>query len=386
MKLLKKLFIKDYSNTSDPKVRLRYGLVAGLFGILTNTILFALKLTIGLIGASITVIADAINNLSDAGSSVVTLIGFKLSGRPADKAHPYGHARYEYITGLIVALLILVIGVLLMKSSIEKAISPEIVTVSAFTYAVLAVAIVMKFFQMLVYMDFSKSICSGALKASAADSRNDIITTVAVLISTIIIDVAKVNIDGYMGIAVSLFIIISSLLMIKETMNPILGAKPDDKLITKIKDKIMSYDGVIGMHDLMIHSYGATACFAIVHVEVPANVDIMKSHDLIDNIEHDFMTELNIHLNIHMDPVDTDDKELELLKERVLAVVSKLDTSLALHDFRIVRGETHSNILFDVVIPYDSKTTLDEIQTALNYDFANESKKYYFVIDVDRQY
>lgn len=384
MELLKKIFIKDYKNTGDAKVRFRYGFVAGIFGIITNVVLFAFKLAVGLIGASITVVADAINNLSDAGSSVVTLIGFKLAARPADREHPFGHARYEYITGLIVAFIVLVIGVLLLKSSIEKIIEPQAVVINAFTYAVLGAAIVLKLWQMLVYRNFSKAISSGVLKASSADSRNDVITTTAVLIAAVIMDLAKVNIDGYMGAAVSVFIIVSSVLLVKETMDPIIGTRPDGELVKTIRDKIMSYDGVIGMHDLMIHNYGAASCFAIVHVEVPASVDIMTSHDIIDNIEHDFMTDLGIHLNIHMDPIDTDDKELEILKERAMAVLARLNPQLTLHDFRIVRGQRHTNILFDVVIPFDCSLKLDDIEEAMKEEFSGDEVKYYFVIDMDR--
>ncbi|MEG2688347.1 MAG: cation diffusion facilitator family transporter [Clostridia bacterium] len=384
MEFLKKILIKDYKDTANPAVRFRYGLTAGIIGIVSNMLLFAFKLLVGILSASITIIADAINNLSDAGSSVVTLIGFKLSARPADKEHPFGHARFEYISALIVALVVLVIGVLLLKSSIEKIVVPSIVTINTLTYIILAIAIVMKFFQMLIYRNFAKSIESGTLKASAADSRNDVLTTIAVLISTIIIDQTGVNIDGYMGVAVSLFIIISSLKLIKDTMDPILGTEPDRELVEKIRKKLLSYDGVIGIHDLMIHNYGASSCFVIVHVEVPANVDIMKSHDIIDNIEHDFASELGLHLNIHMDPVDTEDSELEALKERSLAVLERLNTELGLHDFRLVRGETHTNILFDVVIPFDCKVKKAEIEDALKEEFKNDSVVYYFVIDVDR--
>ncbi len=384
MKLLKKLFIKDYKNTSDKAVRFRYGLVAGILGIISNVILFALKITVGIIGASITVVADAVNNLSDAGSSVVTLVGFKLSSRPADKEHPFGHARYEYLTALIVSLITLAIGVLLMKSSVEKIIEPVAVTVTAFTYAVLGTAVVFKILQMLMYRDFAKSIDSGALRASAADSRNDVITTIAVLIATVVIDVAGVNIDGYMGAVVSAFIIISSIKLIIDTINPIIGTKPDEELVKRLKDKVMSYDGVIGIHDLMVHSYGTGVNFAIAHVEVPANVDALKSHDLIDNIEHDVLRELGIHFNIHMDPVDTEDEERGEIEERCKRIIGELDDTLSLHDLRIVRGETHNNVVMDVVIPFDSKTDIKQVKDKLDEEFSSSDKKYYFVVNMDR--
>lgn len=391
MKFIAKFFIKDYKNVSDSAVRTRYGLCAGIFGIITNVILCVFKLIVGLIGGSITVIADAINNLSDAGSSVVTLVGFKLSSTPPDSDHPFGHARYEYVTSLLVSVTVLFIGIMLLKSSIEKCITPEAVSVSIFTYIVLGVAIVMKLLQMWLYLDFSKAIDSGALKASAADSRNDVFSTLAVLVSTIIIDVAgdsipaNISIDGIMGIAVSAFIIISSLMLLKEAISPILGEKPPQELVDKITAKILSYDGVIGVHDIVIHSYGANHCFAIAHVEVPQDVPITISHDIIDNIEHDFWNDMKVRLNIHMDPVDTKNEKLNELKERATKALCAIDESLTLHDFRLVSGETHTNMLFDVVIPFGCKATLQDVQCAMKKEFENDETKYFFVIDVDRK-
>lgn len=391
MKLFRKAFIKNYENVTDPKVRNRYGVCAGIIGIVSNAILFVVKIVAGIIGGSITIIADAINNLSDAGSSVVTLVGFKLSSTPPDKDHPFGHARYEYVTGLLVSMMVLFLGIALLKSSIEKVISPTPVEVSVFTYVVLSVSIVLKLVQMLVYTDFSKAISSNALKASAQDSRNDSLTTLAVLISTIIIDVCgdrinpKVSVDGIMGIAVSLFIIVSSVLLLKDAISPLLGEKPPKELVDKITAKILSYDGVIGVHDLVVHSYGANHCFVVAHVEVPADVDIVKSHDVIDNIEHDMWNDMHVRLNIHMDPIDTKNKQLAHLKERVRMAVYALDPELSIHDFRMVNGDTHVNLVFDVVVPYDSKITLNDVLSACEKEFENDETKYYFVIDMDRK-
>lgn len=391
MKLFRKAFIKNYENVTDPKVRNRYGVCAGIIGIVSNAILFVVKIVAGIIGGSITIIADAINNLSDAGSSVVTLVGFKLSSTPPDKDHPFGHARYEYVTGLLVSMMVLFLGIALLKSSIEKVISPTPVEVSVFTYVVLSVSIVLKLVQMLVYKDFSKAISSNALKASAQDSRNDSLTTLAVLISTIIIDVCgdrinpKVSVDGIMGIAVSLFIIVSSVLLLKDAISPLLGEKPPKELVDKITAKILSYDGVIGVHDLVVHSYGANHCFVVAHVEVPADVDIVKSHDVIDNIEHDMWNDMHVRLNIHMDPIDTKNKQLAHLKERVRMAVYALDPELSIHDFRMVNGDTHVNLVFDVVVPYDSKITLNDVHSACEKEFENDETKYYFVIDMDRK-
>lgn len=391
MKFIRKLLIKEYQDTKNPKVRFRYGLVTGIFGIISNALLCVFKLIVGIIGNSITIVADAINNLSDAGSSVVTLVGFKLSATPPDNDHPFGHARYEYVTSLLVSVTVLFIGILLLKSSIEKCITPEAVSVNVYTYVVLGAAIAMKLVQMLIYLDFSKAINSGALKASAADSRNDVLATVAVLISTIVIDVAgdkispKVSVDGIMGIAVSAFIIVSSILLVKESISPILGEKPPKELVDKITAKILSYDGVIGVHDLVVHSYGENHCFVVAHVEVPQDVEITKSHDVIDNIEHDFWNEMHVRITIHMDPVDTKNEKLAELKLRAQNALANLDEGLSLHDFRIVSGQTHTNMLFDVVIPYDSKLTLDDVKNAMKREFANDPIKYFFVIDVDRK-
>ena len=391
MKFIRKLLIKEYQDTQNPKVRFRYGLVAGIFGIISNALLCVFKLIVGIIGNSITIVADAINNFSDAGSSVVTLVGFKLSATPPDNDHPFGHARYEYITSLLVSVTVLFIGILLLKSSIEKCITPEAVSVNVYTYVVLGAAIAMKLVQMLIYLDFSKAISSGALKASAADSRNDVLATVAVLISTIVIDVAgdkispKVSVDGIMGIAVSAFIIVSSILLVKESISPILGEKPSKELVDKITAKILSYDGVIGVHDLVVHSYGENHCFVVAHVEVPQDVEITKSHDVIDNIEHDFWNEMHVRITIHMDPVDTKNEKLAELKLRAQNALANLDEELSLHDFRIVSGQTHTNMIFDVVIPYDSKLSLDDVKNAMEREFANDPVKYFFVIDVDRK-
>lgn len=391
MKLFRKAFIKDYENVTDPKVRNRYGICAGIIGIISNAILFVIKIVAGIIGGSITIIADAINNLSDAGSSVVTLVGFKLSSTPPDKDHPFGHARYEYVTGLLVSMMVLFLGIALLKSSIEKVISPTPVEVSVFTYVVLSVSIMLKLVQMLVYTDFSKAISSNALKASAQDSRNDSLTTLAVLISTIIIDVCgdrinpKISVDGIMGIAVSLFIIVSSVLLLKDAISPLLGEKPPKELVDKITAKILSYDGVIGVHDLVVHSYGANHCFVVAHVEVPADVDIVKSHDVIDNIEHDMWNDMHVRLNIHMDPIDTKNKQLAHLKERVRMAVYALDPELSIHDFRMVNGDTHVNLVFDVVVPYDKKISLEQVRSACEKEFENDETKYYFVIDMDRK-
>ncbi len=372
------------SETADKRVK--YGMTAGVLGIISNVALCAAKLIVGFIGNSITIVADAVNNLSDAASSVITVFGFRISARPADKEHPFGHHRYEQISALIVAILVLAIGVLLGKSSIEKIITPEETAVTTLTYIVLAVAIVLKLGQMAMYLYFSKKISSDSLRAAAADSRNDTISTGAVLIAAIVTDVAGVNIDGYMGLAVSLFIVVSSLMLIKDTVSPLLGEPPTKEFVENVRKKLLSYEGVLGIHDLMVHNYGATSStYVSVHVEVDARGDIMKAHDMIDNIERDFHKE-GLNLTVHMDPVETDNPEVIENLERAREILASLNAGLSLHDFRMVIGDTHTNILFDVVIPFDSKIAPQDIEKAFADAYADEGKQYFFIINYDRSY
>ena len=387
IKLLKKVFIKDYKKTENTKVRLRYGIFAGIFGIISNLLLFLGKIIVGVLGSSITIIADAINNLSDIGNNVIVLLGFKLSSKPADSEHPFGHARYEQIMALIVAVLIVSIGVLLAKSSIEKIISPDVTTVSIATYIVLGLSILIKLFQMFLYKDFGKSINSQVLNASSVDSRNDVISTSAVLVATVIIDVVGnvgFSIDGIFGLIVSLFIIYTSIKLVKETISPLLGERPDEEFVNKLKNKILSYEGILGVHDFLIHSYGPNTYFASAHAEVSSKADIMKTHDIIDNIEKEFKENYNIVLSIHMDPIDVDNEEVNFHKKKVEAILKNLNENLEFHDFRLVIGKTHTNILFDVVIPFDSKLSLKDVKKELEEKYSKEDKKYFFVLEMDR--
>ncbi len=387
MKLIKKLFIKNYENTTDSKVRFKYGIVSGFFGLITNLLLFASKFVIGILSGSITIVADAINNLSDMGSCFIVLLGFKLSSKPADSEHPYGHERYEQIMALIVAVIVIAIGILLAKSSIEKIITPTKTEVNLLTYIILGIAILVKLFQFLLYKDFAKSINSDVLKASSIDSRNDIISTSAVLVAMVLINIigdVGISIDGIFGLLVSAFIIFSSIKLVKETIDPLLGVMPDEDFIKKLKNKILSYDGVLGVHDFLIHSYGANNYFANAHVEVSSKVDVMISHDMIDNIEKEFKEDFNISLSLHMDPIETDNEEVNFNKSKVEVILKNLDESLSLHDFRMVFGETHTNIIFDVVVPFNCKLTLNEIKEELNEKYKNEDKKYFFVVELDR--
>lgn len=386
---LKKAFIKDYKNVSSASVRYRYGLLAGVFGILTNVVLFVMKIVFGLIAGSISVVADAVNNLSDAGSSGVTVVGFKLSNRPPDKEHPFGHARYEYITGLVVAFIVLIIGGTLLKSSIERIISPELIEASVWTAAVLVISIFLKTIQGMLYTDFGKAINSPSLGASATDSRNDVISTSLVLVSTvgaIFLPEIFSKVDSYLGIAVSLFIIVSGVKLVKETVDPLLGGVPDKELVAKIREKFKDYPEIIGTHDLMVHSYGPGKVFATIHAEVEADTDVLLSHDLIDNIERDFQRD-GIFMVIHMDPIVTSDPEIAMLRDRVYEVLqAAYGDKLSLHDFRMIKGITHTNVLFDAVVPFDEKITAEDIAALLSEKIDSGGTTYYYVVNIDRSY
>ena len=385
--LIKKIFIKNYNQTENEKVRLKYGLVAGIFGIISNLILFIAKILVGIVGASITIIADAINNLSDMGSNGIVIFGFKLSSKPADSEHPFGHARYEQIMALIVSVIVVAIGLLLAKSSVEKVIFPEKTTVTIATYIVLVLAIFVKLFQMFLYKNFANSINSQVLKASSVDSRNDVISTTGVLLATVLINIfgdVGFSIDGIFGLLISIFIIYSSLKLLKETISPLLGERPNKEFVDTLKQKLLSYKGILGIHDFIIHSYGPNTYFASVHAEVSSKVDVMTTHDLIDNIEKDFREIFNIELSIHMDPIEVDNKEVNFHKEKVRVILNNLDNSIDFHDFRLVSGQTHTNLIFDVVVPFDSKLKLDDIKKELEEKYKNEEKPYYFVLGLDR--
>lgn len=384
--MLKKLFIKDYKNVDNPQVRNQYGIVAGIFGIVTNLILFLIKLVIGIIANSVTIMADAFNNLSDFGSCIVTIIGFKLASKPADKEHPYGHARYEYVTGIIVSLLMLVMGVIFAKTSIEKIFAPEEIKVGIETYTVLIVAILGKVLQMVVYLDFAKSIKSSTIKATAMDARNDILTTLTVLITMIVMGIFKINIDAYMGLLVSGFIILSSINSLKDTINPLLGNVPSKEKVEKIKEKILSHKEIIGIHDLRIHSYGEQNDFVTVHAEVPDTMNIVEAHEIADIVEREFKEELNIDLTIHIDPLNVNDEETKKIKEKVENTLKNFDKEITIHDFRVVTAKGHSNVIFDIVIPYGKNYNKYELLGVLEEGFKDEYKKYYFIFNIDRPF
>lgn len=349
--LLCRLFIKNRDDLTSPHVRNAYGSLAGAVGIVCNLLLFAAKLTVGTLCGSVAVTADAVNNLSDAASSIISLLGFKMASRPADADHPFGHARYEYLAGLTVAVLILYIGVELLKSSVEKLIAPTPIEFSAVTVAVLIGSIAVKLWLALFYRKIGKRINSGTLVASAADSRNDVISSAAVLLSVCLVPFLGAWLDGAIGVAVALFILYSGIGLIRDTLNPILGKAPDPDLVEKVRAEILSYPSVLGTHDLMIHDYGPGKQFASVHVEVDAAGDIIAIHDEIDNIEHALFVKYGLHTVIHIDPIVTGDSALAELRETVSDIVTDIDPQLSIHDLRMVPGTTHTTLVFDCVVP-----------------------------------
>ena len=382
--MIKKLFIKNYKDTKNPEVRNRYGIVSGVFGIITNFILFLIKFIIGIISNSITIMADAFNNLSDSGSCIITILGFKLSNKPPDKEHPYGHKRYEYITAMIIALLIFSMGILFLKTSVDKMFNPEIISINYLTYIILLVAIIGKIIQMFVYYDFAKAIDSNTIKGNAIDARNDIISTASVLVASMIMGITKINLDAYFGFVVSIFILISALKMLKDTINPLFGIVPDDEKVRFIRKKILSYDGVYGIHDLVIHNYGVGSDFVTVHIEVNSSINIVDGHNIVDNIEKDFKEKYGIHLTAHIDPIDINNEKVKILKEKTIKDLKTFDKTLSIHDFRIVSNKDTTNILFDILIPFDKNYSKEEIISYLNQKF--EEDRYHFIIDIDRPY
>ena len=384
--MLKKLFIKNYKNTEDPLVRNQYGKVAGIFGIFTNLVLGIIKLVIGLISHSVSIMADAANNIADTASSILTIIGFKLSNKKPDKDHPYGYARYEYVAGFVIAILMLIMGLTFAKEALIKVFNPEELVINWITYLILVIAIIGKGIQMLVYLDFSKAINSNTLKANAVDTRNDIISTTAMLISMIIMGIFKINIDGLLGLAVSGFVIYSSVNMIKEVLEPIIGIIPTEEQVKEITEKLLKYEYVEGIHDLVIHNYGVHNDFVTVHVEFDSKMDIMKAHDFIDNIEKDFKDELGIALTVHMDPIVVGDPRIDKLQEKVIQLIHKLDKDLKIHDFRVVEGITHTNILFDCIVPYEKNHTEESLKEYLMKELIPEKEIYYYIIQIDRPY
>jgi len=384
-KFLVKLFVKDYQNTNNPIVRERYGKLGSITGIIFNIILFSLKLFGGIIALSISIIADAFNNLFDALTAIVTLSGFKYANKPADKEHPFGHGRFEYLASLFIAIIIIVVGVELFRTSISELIDvKQLVKIEMFSVIVLVISLVLKAWLGYFNLKLGKKISSLAMQAYAKDSILDVIATSVVLIGLLIGHFASINIDGYLGALVALFIIYTGFKTVKETIDPLLGQSPSPEFINAIEEKILSYNGIYGIHDLIVHDYGPSRTIISLHVEVDADSDFLEMHDLIDNIERDIRRYFNCSITIHMDPLQLHDKDTNLIQTQLLKILEKIDPILSIHDFRIVKGPTHTNIIFDLVIPYNYKYNEEQLHQMIQDEITKINPNYYIVIaDID---
>lgn len=385
-KFLYRTFIRDFENIRDPKVRDHYGKLASWVGIVTNLVLCVSKLLVGYLFHSIAITADGINNLSDTSSSIITLFGFKLSAKPEDEEHPYGHARFEYLTGLVVSLMILVLGFKMLTASFDKVLHPEPLDFHVITVVVLAVALGVKVWQSLFNVKTGELIRSVTIKATGIDSRNDVIVTGAILVSLFIGKYTGLQLDGYMGCLVALFVMWTGIQLIKETSSPLLGKAPDPELVKEIEDRITSQRGVLGIHDLVVHDYGPGRIFASVHVEVDARGDLIESHEMIDNIERSVSKELKLHLVVHMDPLETRDPLTMKLNDKISEILTDLDGVVGFHDLRVVPGRTRNNIIFDIVVSPGSKLSQTEIKKHVEERLQQADETYFAVITFDKSY
>lgn len=379
-------FVQNYQNPDDIKVREHYGRFSGAVGIITNTLLFMMKMITGLAFNSISIMADAINNLSDCGSSVVTLVGFKMAGKPADEEHPYGHARIEYLSGLFVSFVILIIGFQLVQSSFGKILNPQKTAFGVIAVVVLIVSALIKLWQGWFYKKVGKIISSTTLIVTAADSNNDVFSTLAVLAGVLITYFTGFNLDGYMGLVVAILIMVTGVRLIIDTSNPLLGTAPSKELVDEIYKKIMSYNGILGTHDLNVHNYGPMRRFASVHCEVSAGQDIMVSHDIIDTIERDFLREKGIHLVIHLDPIVTNDERTNNLKACVREIIQSISPKISIHDFRVVWGTTHTNLIFDVCVAFGFSISDSDLTNLIAEKISEFNLTYFVVLTVDHDY
>ena len=386
IELLAKWFIPHRDNTADGAVRRAYGTLCGAVGIGLNVLLFIGKFFAGQLSGSIAVTADAFNNLSDAGSSAVTLLGFRLAGKKPDPDHPFGHGRIEYISGLIVAGLILLMGVELAKSSFDKILHPEEVTFSALALVILAVSVAVKLYMWHYNRRIGGKIRSAAMEATASDSLSDAAATSAVLLAMLIGRWTGLAVDGYVGMVVALFILFSAYKAAKETLSPLLGQAPDPELVQHIRDIVEEHDTVVGLHDLVVHDYGPGRQMVSLHAEVPASGDILQLHDVIDNIERELHEKLHVQAVIHMDPIVTDDETVDALRRQVAELVRQVEPRMTVHDLRVIRGTTHTNLVFDAVLPLDAAITPAEAGRRIREKVAELDGDYYAVVTVEHSF
>ena len=384
--LLSKIFIKNNENYTDQNVRSAYGYLCGIVGIVINILLFGGKFLAGFLSGSVAVTADAFNNLSDAGSSIISLIGFRLASQKPDPHHPFGHGRFEYIASLIISMVIIMMGFELGKDSIGKIIVPEKVEYSWITFAVLIVSIFAKFYMFIYNRSIGKKIDSSTLRATATDSISDTVSTFAVLISAILTVSTEIVIDGWVGLAVAGFIMFAVISSAKETIDSRLGTPPDEEFCKKVEDIVLSHDGMIGIHDMIVHNYGPGRVFISLHAEVPSDGNFVDIHDTIDNIEHDIMRETGCLATIHMDPVDVRDELTAQMKAKVGEIIFEIDEQITFHDFRMVSGPTHTNVIFDIVVPYNYKYSDEEIVEIIANKIHETDERFFAVIDVDKDF
>lgn len=385
MNFLVRRFIKNYQDTKDANVRTSVGKLSGIVGILNNLFLFVIKFIIGTIVHSVSIQADGVNNLTDAGSNIISILSFHFANKPADKDHPFGHERTETIASLFVGILILVLGFETAKESISKVIHPGSIDFRVASVIILLVSIIVKFWMYTYNKKLSKTYDSSLLEASALDSISDVCGTMAVLVSTLLSPVLHFNLDGYMGIVVSGIILYGAYGLLRDMINSLIGEAPDPELVHNIVDMIMAHPAILGVHDMMLHNYGPNKIFASAHVEVDSSKDIFETHDHIDNIEREVKENMNIDLVLHMDPVKVNDPETELYREKVVEAIHQIDPKWGFHDFRIVSGPTHVNLVFDLVIPFEEKYTQEEIEAMLLKHIQSD-KKIYLVLTIDHPY
>lgn len=382
--LLIKLFIKDSENIKNLNVRKKYGVLAGGVGIVCNLILFIIKLISGILVSSISIIADAFNNLSDAASSIITIIGFKLANIPADNDHPYGHGRYEYLSGLVIAFFIVMTAIELLKSSIGKILNPSQIDFSVFSIIILVLSILIKFWMSLFNKKIGKKLNAKAMLATATDSLSDCVATGAVLIGLIISFLFKINIDGYIGVLVALFVFKAGLEAANETLQPLLGQAPDPEFVKAIQEEVLESGAILGVHDLHIHDYGPGRVIVSLHAEIPAEMNVMEAHDIIDNTEAKIKRKYNCDISIHMDPIETKNEDVQKLKTMLEEIISGISSELKFHDFRITKGPLRTNLIFDLEIPFGFSIKDNDILKQINEEVKKVDKKFYIVPQIDR--
>lgn len=385
MNFLVRRFIKNYQDTKDANVRTNIGKLSGIVGIFSNLFLFVIKFMIGTIVHSVSIQADGVNNLTDAGSNIISILSFHLANKPADKDHPFGHERTETIASLFVGILILVLGFETAKESFSKVIHPGSIDFRIASVIILLISIIVKFWMYAYNKKLSKTYDSSLLEATALDSISDVCGTTAVLVSTLLSPVLHFNLDGYMGIVVSGIILYGAYGLLRDMINSLIGEAPDPELVHNIVDRIMAHPAILGVHDMMLHNYGPNKIFASAHVEVDSSKDIFETHDHIDNIEREVKENMNIDLVLHMDPVKVNDPETELYRAKVVEAIHQIDPKWGFHDFRIVSGPTHVNLVFDLVIPFEEKYSQEEIEDMLLKHIQSD-KKIYFVLTIDHPY